>query len=319
MAAKKKSLNGIRRFQENLRLTRPIVILSVGVLLPVLMSTSVGIVALALGEGTLDLLFGVLAVSLTSAAIGSGIVVTVLLGRRARTARLQTDLLGNVSHELKTPLAAIRMYGQTLQSGIVDQRPEYVRQCADVIVRETEWLGTLIDQLLTWRTAARDRDNLCFVNAPIADLAAEVAGRFERMIVPGSVKFQVAIDTSLPVPHDRGGISSIILNLLTNASKYSGHTKDIQLQVQDRDGQVEIVVKDNGIGIPEREIGKIFEPFHRVETHGQPPAAGMGLGLAIVKYMVDAHAGTISVESRVGQGSLFRVLLPASTEGVRQP
>jgi len=295
-----------------MRLTRPIVVLATGVLVPVLLSSSVGIIALVMGRSTLDLILGVLSVSLAAAAIGSGIIVTVLLGRRARTARLQSDLLGNVTHELKTPLAAIRMYAQTLQMGLVDENPELSKKCADTITRESEWLDAMIERLLTWRTAAKDRDNLDFVDGAIDRLLEETAARFKRMLPPEDVDFQTRIDTRLPVRHDRGGINSIVINLLTNAYKYTGTKKVISLSAEDYEDHVLITVRDNGIGIPSKELARIFEPFHRVES-GKLNAAGAGLGLAIVDFMVNAHAGSFSVNSTPGKGSTFTVNLPAMT------
>lgn len=300
----------INRLHHNLRLTRPIVILAVGVLLPVLLSSSVGIIALVLGKSTLDLILGVLSVSLAAAAIGSGIIVTVLLGRRARTARLQSDLLGNVTHELKTPLAAIRLYAQTLQMGLVDQDPELSKKCVDTIMRESDWLGAMIERLLTWRTAAKDRDNLDFVDVPIDRILEKTADRFSSMLPPEGVDFQTRIKTSLPVRHDRSGIGSVVINLLTNAYKYTGAEKVISLTAEDLDGWVEIRIRDNGTGIPGKELKKIFEPFHRVEKQ-RNSVAGTGLGLAIVDFFVTAHSGSISVDSTPGLGSSFTITLPA--------
>ncbi len=301
----------VRRFQENLRLTKPIVLLSSGVLFPVLLSTTVGILSIVFGERSLDFILGVLAVSLTSAAIGFGVVVTVLLGRRARAARYQADLLGNVSHELKTPLAAIRLYGQTLQSGVLDDQPDRVRQCADSIVRETEWLSVLIERLLSWRSAARDRENLQFIDAPLGPVLTEVADRFARMVSPDAVAFTVNLEATQAVHHDPSAIASVVLNLLTNAWKYTGERKAIQLTSRDAPGQVIILVQDNGIGIPTKELSRIFEAFHRVQSTALQSSAGTGLGLAIANHMIDAHGGTISVSSKEGLGSLFSVTLPA--------
>ena len=302
----------IRRLQENLRLTGPIVVLATGVLFPVVLSTTVGIIALVMWESSKDLILGTMAVSLAAATIGSTVVLTVLLGRRARTARLQSDLLGNVTHELKTPLAAIRMYGQTLQMGSVDKDPELVSQCVDTIVRETEWLGAMIERLLTWRTAAKDRDNLALAVGTLEGLAEEVSARFTRMLPPGEVEFRADIDTRLPVLHDRAGIGSVMINLLTNAYKYTGEKKDISLTVTDRKGRVEITVRDNGIGIPSRELARIFDPFHRVDSRLTSKSTGAGLGLAIVDFMVKAHSGSVSVDSEEGKGSAFTVTLPAT-------
>jgi two-component system phosphate regulon sensor histidine kinase PhoR len=301
--------------QQNLRLTKPMVVLAAGVLLPVLLSSAVGIVALALWENPKDIVLGVLAVSFAAAAIGGGVIVTVLLGRRARLARLQGDLLGNVSHELKTPLSAIRMYAQTLQSGAVDSDAQAARACVDAIARETEWLGAMIERLLTWRAAARDRDNLEFVTAAVADVVGETAARFARMLPPGDADFAVAVSTQLPVRHDRNALASVLMNLLTNAYKYTRPPRRISLRAEDRDGNVVLTVQDNGIGIPERERRRIFEAFHRVESKPAAGAGGAGLGLAIVDALVKSHRGTVAVDSGEGEGSTFVVTLPAERGG----
>src|SRR5512134_752056 len=116
----------IDRIRRSLSLVRPIVTLSVGIVLPVLLSTAVGIAAIVTGESTLTLILGILMVCFTVAAIGGAVILYVLLGRRARLARLQSDLLANVTHELRTPLAAIRVYAQTLQSGLLQSDPARV-------------------------------------------------------------------------------------------------------------------------------------------------------------------------------------------------
>ncbi len=300
----------IKRLQQNLKLTGAIVVLAVGVLVPVLLSTSVGIVALVVGESSQSLLFGVLIISFTSAAVGSAIIVTVLLGRRARTARLQADLLANVTHELRTPLSAIRMYAQTLKMGKLDDDPARGKQCVETIIRETEWLESMIDRVITWRSLAKDRDDLDIVSEPIDGVAEETAKQFSKMVAPEEVDFVVEIDTAAPCHHDKRGLSSIILNLLTNACKYTGDDKKITLTVKDEADSVVASVADNGIGIPEPELKKIFDPFYRVDSHLRSKAQGAGLGLAIVNHLVQAHSGSIVVDTEEGRGSKFIVYLP---------
>ena len=314
MAAASRKPARIQRIQHNLMLTRPIVVLAVGVLLPVALLSFLGIVALALWESPKDVVLGVLGVSLAGTAIGGGVIVTVLLGRRARIARLQSDLLGNVSHELKTPLTAIRMYAQTIQSGAVDDDPKSLRTCIDSIARETEWLGAMIERLLAWRAAARDRENLDFVTGSIAGVSTEVAARFGRMLPPVGAEFTISVATTLAVRHDPSAIASVLLNLLTNAFKYTLEPKKIGLSVEDREGSVVIRVEDNGIGIPPAEQKQIFDPFYRVDSSLRGRAAGAGLGLAIADVLVRGHGGMISVESVDGRGSTFTVALP-SVEG----
>jgi two-component system phosphate regulon sensor histidine kinase PhoR len=292
-------------------MTKPLLFLSIGVLVPVVLSTTVGIIAIVSGNTSRELVLGVLSVALAASAVGSAIVVIVLLGLRARTARLQTDLLGNVSHELRTPLAAIRMYAQTLQAGTVQDNPQLIRQCADTIARETEWLSVMIERLLTWRAAARDRDNLTMVSQPLSELVCEIADRFRCMLPPDEMDFSATIETSMPVRHDRNGMGSVLLNLLTNAYKYSAGPRRIQLSAVDEGDHVILRVSDNGMGIATDQVQRIFEPFYRGGAGTSSPESGAGLGLAIVDYMVRAHGGTVSVETSLGSGSTFTVRLPA--------
>jgi len=296
----------IKRLKRNLGLTGAIVTISVGVLVPVLLSTGVGIVALAIGEGSADLVLGILVLCFAAAAIGSAVIATVLLGRRARIARLQSDLLANVTHELRTPLSAIRLHAQTLEQGVDD--PEKARKCIQTIIRETGWLEVMFDRVLTWRKEPRDMPELEKVREPIGDVVRQSAERFERMIEQGEVDFTVEVETSAPVDHDRRSIVSVILNLLVNAYKFTGERKRIALRARDEGDEVVIEVEDNGVGVPARELGRIFDPFHRVDT-GAP---GAGLGLTIVRREVRAHGGKIFVDSEEGKGSTFSLRLPAA-------
>jgi two-component system, OmpR family, phosphate regulon sensor histidine kinase PhoR len=311
-AMKNRSRARIERIQKSLRLTDVIVTLSVGVILPVLLSTSVGIVALVLGEESLSLVVGILIICFTSAAIGVAIVVTVILGKRSRIARMQADLLANVTHELRTPLSGIRMYAETLQLGLVNHAPEQQKACIDTIIREADWLETTIDRMLTWRALAKDRYNLSLEDTPLNQTIEEIASRFRHMVPPDVVTFNMDLATEVPVRHDPDAVGSIVLNLLTNAYKYSGDDKQISLILDERDGHARIRVVDNGIGIPQNQLDLILQPFHRVDTRLRGKSSGAGLGLAIVSHLVKAQAGSLSIETTEGEGSCFSVLLPIS-------
>jgi signal transduction histidine kinase len=304
----------IKKLQQNMSLTGAIVALAVGVIFPVLSSTSIGIVLLAIGESSKETVFGVLVLSFAAAAFGSAIVVTVLLGRRARLARLQTDFTANITHELRTPLAAIRMYAQTLQLGRLDGDPKKTAESLETILRETSWLETMIDRVLTWRTAAEDRDALEMRRAPLVESVRGAIARFESMVSPDEVSLAVDLRSASPVNHDENGIASITLNLLINAYKYTGAAKEIRVTVQDVGEFVELAVADNGIGIPKNEVGRIFEPFYRIDTRLRSRSCGAGLGLAIVRHLALAHRGEVYVESEEGVGSRFSVRLPVATE-----
>jgi signal transduction histidine kinase len=300
----------IKRRGRSLSLTGVIVALAVGVLLPVMLSTAVGIVTLALGESTNWIVVGVLVISFAAAAIGSAVTATVLLGKKARIARLQSDLLANVTHDLRTPLTAIRMYAQTLQGGLPKMESRLVQESLETIVRETEWLETMIDRVLTWRAATRDRNNMQMQARPVEEAVREAVARFSRMLAPGEVDLSVKINGNAPVRHDQHGISIVVLNLLINAYKYTKQDKQISVEVGVQDGRVAILVADNGIGIAQKEVLRIFDPFYRVDSSLRGESTGAGLGLAIVRHLVKTHDGEVLVESREGQGTSFTVLLP---------
>jgi two-component system phosphate regulon sensor histidine kinase PhoR len=302
----------IDRIRRSLSLVKPIVTLSVGVVLPVLLSTAVGIVAIVAGESNLTLILGILVVCFTVAATGGAVILYVLLGRRARVARLQSDLLANVTHELRTPLAAIRVYAQTLQSGLLKTDPARGEECLRTIVRESEWLDAMIDRVLSWRAAARDRGSYQFTSGPIRPALDETLARFLRMTPPDEVQMRCSFESAGAVRHDPDALGQAILNLLVNAYKYSTPPRRIALDVREVGADVVIGVEDNGIGIPPREVGRIFEAFYRSSaTAGK--TSGAGLGLAIVHHVVKAHGGRITVASKEGAGSRFSIFLPVIT------
>lgn len=291
-------------------LTGAIVATAVGVLLPVILSTSVGIVALALGETSEWTLFGVLVISFAAAAIGGAIVVTVLLSRRHRIARLQADFVANVTHELRTPLTSIRLYAQTLQMGTLENKPELVEKSIGTIVRETEWLEAMIDRVLTWRAASKDMDSPNFKAECLSCVVNVAVERFRRMVQGTDTQFLCSINTQEAVLHDEQAIHSIVLNLLVNAYKYTGKDKKIELRLFDIDNNVVLEIEDNGIGMEKSEQKKIFDPFYRVDSRLSGKASGVGLGLAIVRHQVSLHHGGILVQSEQGKGSKFIVQFP---------
>jgi signal transduction histidine kinase len=303
----------LKELGTDLSLTGVIVTMAVGVILPVLLSTSVGIVIIALGEKTNSLVVGVLVISFAAATIGSAVIATLLLARKARTARLQADFLANVTHELRTPLAAIRMYAQTLQGGQLRKDPKRTEACLKTIMRETEWLETMIEGVLTWRSAAQDRRVLELHTAPLGDAIQRAVDRFMLLTTPGEVDLRLDVSSTALVDHDPDGIRTVLLNLLINSYKYTRDNKQISLRAFDRDGEVVLEVEDNGIGIPFIDRRRIFEPFYRVDSRLRSKSSGAGLGLAIVRALVTAHGGTIELHSREGKGTCMIVRLPIAT------
>jgi signal transduction histidine kinase len=202
------------------------------------------------------------------------------------------------------------MYAQTLQMGRINDKPELIKQSVDTILRETEWLEAMIDRVLTWRAASKDRDELKFIDTKLNDAVDNAVFRFERMIVPGEVDLKVIFEADDSVRHDKIAVQSIVLNLLVNAYKYTHQNKKIVIKTRRENDKIELIVKDNGIGIPKGEIDKIFDPFYRVDSRLSGQASGAGLGLAIVRHLVKLHDGAVFVDSTPEAGTTFIIQFP---------
>lgn len=300
----------MKRVQLNLELTSVILVLAVGVLLPVLLSTATGIVALVIARDAGGIVTGVLVVSFAVTALGSALVTVMLAGRKARLARMQADFVAGISHEFRTPLSAIRLYAQTLQSGKLAEDPEEMERCLATILRETEWLDVVIEQVLTWRASSRDMLPLDLRAQPVTPALQDAAERFASMVAPGEVHLTCTLESGRPVLHDPRALQSVILNLLTNAYKYTGREKRIGLSARDEGGQVVIEVCDNGIGLSPAETKRVFKAFYRAHRPEGGGAGGTGLGLAIARYLVSGQGGEISVRSERGVGSTFLISFP---------
>ena len=288
-----------------------LLLLILGVLTPVGLMSAAGVVAIVLGGGIGSLVVGILVVSFALATLGASTALLVMFQRRTRLAREQVTFLTNVTHELRTPLSAIRLYAQTLQLERAED-PETRRQCVEAILRETARLGQLVDRVLEWRRIAEGRRTYQKQRAPVEPALDEALANFQGLLAAGEVELRQDRSSTREVYVDRTAIAEAVLNLLVNAHKYTGKTKRITLRSRDVDGGVEIAVEDNGAGIPRSEQQRIFQPFHRGDNGLDSGAAGVGLGLAIVRDVVRGHHGHIRVDSEPGRGSTFTLFLPAA-------
>jgi two-component system phosphate regulon sensor histidine kinase PhoR len=301
----------MKRPHLNLSLTSVIVLIAVGVMLPVMLSTAVGIVAIVLAQDAGGIVLGVLVISFTVTAAGCAVVAVSLAGSKARLARRQADFVASVSHELRTPLSAIRLYAQTLQSGRVADDREQTARCLATIMRETEWLDVMLEQVLTWRASSRAMLRLELEPGPVRKAVNSAVERFRTMVDPRELQFSADVSTQLPVRHDMRALTSVVLNLLTNAYKYTGREKRIELTARDDGERVLIEVRDNGVGLAPSEAKRVFEPFYRATNRSSGESGGAGLGLAIARYLVRRHGGRIGVSSKEGRGATFSIALPA--------
>ena len=242
-------------------------------------------------------------------------VVAAWLGRQMRLTRLKNDLIATVSHELKTPLASIRVLVDTLVDGR-STGGEQAREYLGLIARENQRLSRLIDNFLTF--SRMERNKRAFELAPVepCDIVADaVASAGERFGGP-ACRLDVEVAAGLPpVAADRDAMVTVLLNLLDNAWKYSGDDKHITVRAWANGRGVCLAVSDNGIGLSRRAARKVFGRFYQVDRSLSRTAGGCGLGLSIVKFIVDAHGGTVDLASEAGEGSTFTVTLPSREGG----
>ena len=257
-------------------------------------------------------------VMLFSGALGVLLLVIIagsvttyrLMRRESEIARLKADFVANVSHDLKTPLSVIRMYGETLEMGRVTdaaQREAYYR----VITRESERLSRLIDNVLDFSRIEGGRRTYERVPSPVEPLVRESLEPFAWQLAQGGFAVEVDVAPNLPdVTMDAAAVGQALSNLIDNAIKYSGDGKRLEITARLHEGALHLAVADDGIGIPPAEHARIFEKFYRVgrsETQGR---RGSGVGLALVRHVAEAHGGRVNVESRPEQGSRFTLVLP---------
>lgn len=265
---------------------------------------------------------------LTAAALGTLLVAMGMLLRLVRRemalAELKANFVADVSHELKTPLALIRLYAETLESGRIptdEKRREYL--C--VILRESNRLTNLINNILDFARIEAGRKEYDLQPTDVAEVVRETFETYCPQLEQEGFAHRLVVAPSLPrVDADRNAIAQIVINLLNNAIKYSKDEKDVSIELapDTRRGRrgVLISIHDRGIGIRPEDRARLTEGFFRAADPRVREQGGTGLGLALVKYIVDMHQGSLDIETRLVKGSTFRVFLPASAgEGSPNP
>ena len=235
-------------------------------------------------------------------------------GRQVQLARLKNDLVATVSHELKTPLTAMRALVDTLlDTERLDEAT--TRDYLQLVAQENARLSRLIDNFLTFSRLQRNKFNFAFAPVrPEVVVAGAISALGERGHRPGCI-IESRTATNLPaIKGDGDALITALLNLLDNAWKYSGTEKRITLRTETDDGSVRFVVKDNGVGLSPEEKRRVFDRFYQADRHLSRSGTGCGLGLSIVQSIVEAHRGSIHVESERGCGSTFTMKIPALSE-----
>lgn len=247
--------------------------------------------------------------------LSGAIVVVSDLTRLRRLERVRSDFVANVSHELRTPLASIRAAAETLQSGALTDATAGPR-FLNIIVSESERMGTLVHDLLTLASAESPdfvprRDEVS-----AASLVEDVVSGVHSAYPDGRIAdVEAEVPPGLPpMLGERARLREALFNLVDNAVKYTPKDGRVVVSAAAQQGYVRLSVADNGPGVPEEHLSRLFERFYRVDKDRSRTLGGTGLGLSIVKHIVEAHGGQVGVESRLGRGSTFWFTVPTGPQ-----
>jgi signal transduction histidine kinase len=272
-----------------------------------------GIAAEAVGLNPQRSLWGFSLTVVAILSILSGFLLWRDMRREAHIAELRTQFVSSVSHELKTPLTSIRMFAELLQ--MRESNDSQQVRFLDTIVSESERLTRLLNNVLDFSRIERGQKTYDLQPASLPEVVEAAVRTIQYPLTQQGFVLNLSVfDGIPPVAVDRDALQQAILNLLTNAMKYSGEQREIGLRLCEENGAALIQVSDRGIGIPENEQSRIFEKFYRVPIPENREISGTGLGLSLVAHIAEAHGGSVEVQSRPGEGSIFSIRIPLPRE-----
>jgi signal transduction histidine kinase len=254
-----------------------------------------------------------------SVAFGVLVVGMVLLGililyrdirREEELSSMKSEFISNVSHELKTPIAAIRMLADNLRQSRVSDEPRKM-EYYQLISKESARLSHLIDNILDFSRVEGKRKTFQLEKHDVSTIVTETVRQFKSLMDEQSHRIEMTLEGSLPeVMADSDALALALFNLLDNAAKYSEKESQIDVRVNRDGGFLCIEVTDHGVGIPKSDREKIFEKFYRVQGADGKKIPGSGIGLTLVREVAEAHHGRVELQSEQGVGSTFRIKLP---------
>ncbi|WP_027399452.1 sensor histidine kinase [Anaerovorax odorimutans] len=238
---------------------------------------------------------------------------------RQKLENMQMDFVANVSHELKTPLTSIKSYTETLMDGGVEDK-EIAQSFLKIIDVEADRMNRLVKDLLQLSRLDYQQEKLFKKDSNLISLLKSVVTKVELTVKNKNQHLNCIFDinSKVMVVIDKDRMEQVFLNVLSNAIKYTQDGGRIDIDVIKKDSKAEIIITDNGIGISEAEIPRVFERFYRVDKARSRAMGGTGLGLAISKQIVEEHNGGITIESKEGKGTKAIIILPlAPMRGIR--
>src|SRR6266508_2063075 len=240
---------------------------------------------------------------------GRTVVTLSDITQRRRLEVLRRDFVANASHELKTPVAALRALSETLESALPDD-PDVALGFVTRISREAERLDALVRDLLD--LSRLERGTLDAEPVDMVGLVKEVAETYSERANERRIRLRTELRRESMVRGDRAQLGLLLSNLVDNALRYTGARGTVRIRLDSIDGKVVLEVADTGEGITAKELPRIFERFYRVDKARARQTGGTGLGLAIVRHVAESHGGTVAVESKVGRGTTFSVTIPVT-------
>jgi two-component system phosphate regulon sensor histidine kinase PhoR len=291
----------------NLQLRRAQLVLMLAVLLPTVAMTGVGIVMLVISGGrTSAVISSVLVLTFCTSGITGYVLGSVFLGKGASLVRVQNDFVSATSHELRTPLTSIRLLIESLRGDRLGE-PER-EEVLSLLAPETQRLEQLVGRVLELSRLESGGQAYAFQTVDVRELVEESIAAFDALTLTEPTEIAATVEPGLTITADRAILVRALVNLLTNAWKFTGSEKHIAIEAHTAGRWVEILVTDNGTGIERAEQRAIYEQFRRGRAAEVTGAPGMGLGLAFVRTIARGHRGKLDFTSEPGQ-TTFRLRL----------
>jgi two-component system, OmpR family, phosphate regulon sensor histidine kinase PhoR len=256
---------------------------------------------------TLPIVFSFFLVGLT---VFSFVLLYRSLLRQHRLAQIKNDLISNITHELKTPIATVGVAIEALKNFNAIQDPEKTKEYLDISQNELQRLGLLVDKVLKLSMFENKKIEIRHELFDLEEVVNEVVASLRLQLEKYNARISVNTEGNLLIKGDRLHLLSVVFNLLDNALKYNKGNAAIQVDIKEEEEDIVLKVTDNGIGIPPQYKTKVFEKFFRVPTGDTHNAKGHGLGLCYSAQVIKQHHGTIEVDSHEGLGSTFIITLP---------
>lgn len=236
--------------------------------------------------------------------------------RLIRLEKIRRDFVANISHEIKTPITAIKGFVETLRDGALENH-EYAEKFLQIISKHVDRLEAVTEDLLSLSMIEQEteKEEIILEEGNIEDVLKNAIQVCETNAIAKKIRMELSYNENLVAKFDPSLLEQAIVNLIDNAIKYSNKESIIQIEAFHRKNEIIISIRDQGCGIEKKHLPRLFERFYRVDKARSRQLGGTGLGLAIVKHIAQAHGGYVTVESTPGKGSIFSIHLPIIPRG----